>query len=99
MATKALLKLHLPKKGKQKCCCCKRVVEKEDIELWLCPEMFLRENEEGVGEWIRTGSQELHTLCGYCVHRIDGELCKPVNRILGMDDSEPPPVVRPDQVA
>src|SRR5207248_7672281 len=83
MALKALLRLHLPKKGMQKCCCCKRVVEKDDIELWLIPEMVLRETDQAdVFDWERTGSQELHTLCSYCAHRMDGQLRKPVNRIL-----------------
>ncbi len=98
MVRKALLKLHLPKKGKQKCCCCKSVVDKDDLELWLLPEVFLRDNEEGVGEWIKTGSQVLHPLCSNCVDEMDGDLCKPVNRVLGFDDNEGPPPGRRDQV-
>ncbi len=100
MALKALLKLHLPKKGLQQCCCCQTKVDKNDLELWICQETVLRENKEKTeGYWQKTGSQELHTLCGECVRQLDPDMCKPVNRILGVDDEEEPPSVKQDQLA
>jgi hypothetical protein len=101
MALQPHLKLHLAKKGKQKCCCCKSLVDKDDIELWTCPEfLFVAVNNgETTHEFKRTGAFILHTLCPDCVHRIDGELCKPVNRRLGFDDAEEPPILPKDQVA
>ena len=93
------MKLHLPKKGKQKCCCCKQIVEQDDLELWICTEMLpVKDEEQNTVAWHKTGSQELHTLCSNCVHRMDSEICKPVNRILGIDDEEEPPTHRSDQV-